>query len=250
MTFRLEKAYVDVIDDSGIWWIGYDASLSWGPLRLNYQEIVGPGVKASRTRLGQRETDITEIAIPGKVTLQVSGGRVTDPALSFRNAVLEWRLTHLRADVLLRFAQSQRTIAATGYAEIVVLHRPPWQLGISELHWGRYISASRFAVWTIASGEVPIGFGVADDRPFPAAVSNNDTVEVGDLRIALGEEETPILSGDPLAGRAGLVRVLARWLAPGFSLTQNKAVRAARLIAADGSLEAGYAIAEHVSFSR
>lgn len=249
MTFRLEKAYVDVLDDGGNWWIGYDASLAWGPAHLGYREVFAENFSRRSTTIGSRGGTSGRVHLPG-ASLELLSGSAPRPTLSFKNSVLEWRLTHVRGDVLLNVDGAERIISGAGYGEIVVLQAPPWRLGIEQLRWGRYISATHFATWIVATGPQPISFGVIDDGVVTATAVQENVLHLGDHRIELGGIVRPIAAGDPLDQRSWPIRRLARRLAPAFALAQHKAVYNTVMTAADGSSEVGMAIAEQVTFSR
>ena len=248
-SFHFEKAYVDITDESGNWWIGYDAQLSWGPVRLNYREIGSRHSRsASQLRFGSRKVDGDSLVVD-QATLCLSGG-LPGKAVGYRNEVLGWQVDRARADVRIIDGDVTRYVSAAGYGETVVLRAPPWELGIRELHWGRYLSPTRFLTWIVANGERPIRFGVVDEKVCSAEVGlKGCMIQIGGCRVELKDELAPIADGNPISSRAWPIAAIAKWVAPSFSLVQRKAVFRARVTNPDERCEDGLAIAEQVVFT-
>jgi hypothetical protein len=250
LPFLLRKAYIDAIDPQAAWWIGYDAALKWGALRVNYREVSSPAGRSARTTLSRRDVDSGAIDLSPRAGLRLEGGNVSGPEICLQTRLFEWRLTHRRADFVVTMPGGTRRIPSAGYGEIVTLFRPPWDLGISDLYWGRYMSELHFVVWIVTTGEHPIAFGVVGDDSSQSAHLGAGGIRIGGTTVSLDTIKSTISQGDAIGDRAWPARALVRSIAPRFSVTQRKAIYSSTLHLPDGSREKGLAIAEHVSFRR
>jgi len=248
--FVLRKAYIDAIDPQGGWWIGYDTALKWGALHVNYREISAPAVRIAKTTFRPRDVTIGAAELSSKGRLRLQGGSVAAAEISLQTPVLEWRLTHRGADVIVTTSEGPQRIPSAGYGEVVTLHRLPWDLGLRELSWGRYMSDRHFVVWIVGTGEHAIAFGVVGNKTSKSASVEARRIRIADTSLSLDRVVSTISQGDAIRDRAWPARTLVGCLASGFSVMQHKAVYASTLHLPDGAEEKGLAIAEHVSFSR
>lgn len=190
LPFWLSRWYGDCVSDSGEAFVVSAADLNWGPARFRYQTCAHAGRCDWPVR---RHSTLTAVTFPGP-----QQGRFTwsSEKLGFH---IEWeplaqpverRLfaskagsVHLKAVIPWGAAQAtlplRGTIRGFGYLERVDLSVPPWDLPITRLRRGRFLSSGGWALWLDWEGP----------HSLRAAILNGAEVLLGDVtsaRIALG----------------------------------------------------------------
>ena len=165
LSFRLEKQYLDCIDDRGNCFIIYVAGLHLFQIRINYSSLIFSdctGITTGKTSLrkpGKPESG--DIINFNNKNLHIEGQwtRVDDPLPLFcynadNNQELTWNCHHPRALTEITFNGNK--FSGYGYAETLALSIKPRNLPIEELRWGRFLSEEYTIVWTNWKGRYPV----------------------------------------------------------------------------------------------
>ena len=250
--FSLVKWYMDCITDLGDAVILYCAELRWRGLHAAYSSVLsvdGRSVEShasmTRYRLSSAGGEIL-VELP---RLGVSG-RWEASAAPFQYTVYEdasgsvlWNCLQPRASVHLRIGN--RELAGLGYAECLTVTLPPWQLPMSQLRWGRFVSPEDSLVWIDWQGPYSTSFAVHNgDRCETLSVSDSE-VALRDASLRM-EESFPLRAGrlgsTILPGAPALRKLLPRSL---FNIEEHK-WRSRGILSAQGRVSNGWAVHEVV----
>ncbi len=190
---------MDCVDDEGGVVIAYWTSLAWRGLALTWHSVARynpDGTHTSRTSIAHCGPPLLTTA---SVTWEaprlrcVVNLRPRQHALATMNLHdgVEWSCLAPAAESSITLA-GRPAIRGTGYAERIVMHVPPWQLGIRELRWGRWISsnAARSAVWIEWTGSAARRWVFFDGHLATRGEITDDTIQAGQAQLALGERRT------------------------------------------------------------
>ena len=188
--FSLTKYYLDAVTECGDYFIGYFAKLSFKHLSLGYAETLhspelhglksGPVIGAGSGPVSDGQ-NITwhhpKLGFEGKWSSLSPPSR--NRLLSTPGGCVDWVCLQPSSKVALKTSNGL-DIEALGYCEVLNLTIPPWQLGIKELIWGRFVSATQSVVWIEWRGENSLRLVLWNGIPA-------DPVEVSDTRISTRE---------------------------------------------------------------
>lgn len=258
--FVLRKYYADGVTACGSCFIGYHADLRFkglsigGAATLATPELTGldrgprfgkgPAPVHGAGRLAWRQPSLGFDGVwhararPLRIELLRNGAGVVD-----------WHCLQPAANVWLR-TSSGLELALLGYAEVLTLTLPPWSLGLAELIWGRFVSASQSLVWIEWKGANALRLaywnGVATT---PLEISGR-RLRSAEFELAIEPVRTlrerslgdTVLSRLPLAGR----------LAPlgFFSVKETKWLARGVLQTSDGRRNEGWIIHETVTWPK
>jgi hypothetical protein len=250
--FLLVKWYLDCVTDLGDAVILYCAELRWRGLHASYSSVLsvdGRSVEShasmTRCRLSSAGGEIL-VELP---RLGVSG-RWEASAPPFEHTVYEdvsgsvlWNCLQPRASVRLRIGD--RELTGLGYAECLTVTLPPWQLPMSQLRWGRFVSPEDSLAWIDWQGPYSTSFAVHNG-------SRCETLSVSDSEVALRhatlrmEESFPLRAGrlgsTILPGALALRKMLPRSL---FNIEEHK-WRSRGILNAQDRISTGWAVHEVV----
>jgi hypothetical protein len=191
--FRLEKYYLDAVDERGRWLICYSARLDLGPFSLSYADCRhASSLKAAHTgpMLGDVRDPLVSVE---SLTWHQPGlgieGRWTrrTPPRTVRlfeegSGAVDWCCLQPSADATIG-TQSGAELQGLGYCERLLLTLPPWRLGLKRLRWGRFVSQTHSLVWISWQGANPLSLvlwngtrlsgttHISDDRIFAEDVT-------------------------------------------------------------------------------
>jgi len=155
-SFLLTKWYLDCVADNGDTVVLYVADLRWNRISLHYGSIL----TAIRDEIGSASS------LHGSVAPAVDGGMISvkQPRLGMEgiwtalrpparrtvfetaDGLVDWHCLQPMSQVDLVLRGGIR-ITGLGYAECLTLSLLPWQLPLTELNWGRYLSREDAIVW-------------------------------------------------------------------------------------------------------
>lgn len=155
LPFRLEKWYFDFVTEDGRTFIGYSAHLQWWALYLHYfgylyldechrVHHVNHFRKARSPTLMARELYWRIPGIQGVWHQQ--GASVRETLLDNQQGSIDWHGVMPMARAQMQ-SEEFGTLAGLGYVEHISMAIPPWQLPITRLIWGRFITGSQNIVW-------------------------------------------------------------------------------------------------------
>ena len=255
--FELTKWYIDCVDPDGRVAIAYWASLTWAGLAVTWQSLAIDGGDVPALQRSAAGGGAAPVVAGGTLTWQpdalecviVAESRqpaIDVPLLADEEApAIEWRCGVPAAAVAID-AKGVAPMRGTGYAERLVLRRPPWRLPIRELRWGRWMTAdaTRSLVWIDWRGEAPRTWLFVDGKALDGASIEDGLVRGDGVALALDCRRT--LKTRAFADVAGSIPGLAA-LVPALRWRDTRWVSGGCLEAADAAID-GAAIHELVVF--
>ncbi len=187
--FNLEKHYLDCIDEKGNCFIIYQANLEYYFIRFGYSGLLFSDMKGKkiersflRKRVVRSSSDLfKKFENP---LLDISGilKMKDQPLTSFtfkdlQNHELIWDCHHPK--VLTEIKYHNNSYKGFGYGETLHLTIKPWNLPLTELRWGRFLSENYTVIWNNWKGKYPV------NKIFCNGVEYNDSVFEKD-RILFG----------------------------------------------------------------
>lgn len=153
--FQLEKWYVDVVAEDGRTFIGYVAHLRWWGLSLRYfgylyldaHNQVHQVNRFRKVEFPQRAKGELAWKVPGLSGSWLSHQQAqNETLLNHSQGYLHWHCVMPNAVGQVQL-EGHGLIEGRGYAEHIHMTIPPWQLPISQLYWGRWLSPAGSIVW-------------------------------------------------------------------------------------------------------
>ncbi|HTY64029.1 MAG TPA: hypothetical protein VMG30_17405 [Acidobacteriota bacterium] len=260
MKIRISKWYLDCVDESGNFFIGYTASLSFGffPLHLVSRLTCIHGDVDQRTSsTWLRHTDPVETASALTWTcpkLHLKGTWMPLLAPISRNL-----FKNERGSVLWHCAQPLSevdvawngidTMRGFGYAERLELTIVPGDIGLSRLRWGRFTAPGISVIWIQWSGRECRSVVLLNGNDMDQSMLSADSLVMGDnlcLRwsdsasIRSGRLETSVLGASPV-----LKKVFPSWIT---NIHETKWRSRGRLFVGEQMKAEGWIIHETVDF--
>jgi hypothetical protein len=154
-SFQLTKWYFDCVSDSGDALIVYCAHLRWRRLGLHYSSALLSlhDRVSSRSSVRRFATPMeTKAAMELKLSSIGVAGSWHSMQPPIRRTILdgpqgsiEWCCLQPKAQVDVTVRGD--TLAGLGYAECLRLTVPPWDLPLTRLQWGRFLSQDHCLIW-------------------------------------------------------------------------------------------------------
>lgn len=250
----LQKYYFDVVSAEGAYGTAYFGTLRALGFTLAFSELSSSVIQNSSTFLSismKRRKIINDdfqfLDSARRLEARWRGGCTFPSGLAYQNKVLRWELVQLRSLATI-LHHANPLLFGLGYGERVTLFASPFDLGIRNLFWGRYLSENAFMMWIVAEGIQPIQYGILDMSEYSQVSLTNDKVEIGGAKLVLGPEVRTIFDGDALQDKTVLSALAILVYGRKPVLRQHKAVYNCEVQLASGRREHGFVIAETVRF--
>lgn len=258
-TFRLDKWYFDLITEDGSVFIGYLARLRWWFFTFHYVGYVFLDQHQRLQHFHQFRKSPSPTLTTNQFHVQVSNIHgtwdfnqpgVRETLLEGQQGRIEWHVVIPMAKAKVEM-QLQQPLRGFGYVEQLSMSIPPWQLPISRLIWGRFISSSDYVVWIRwISSSVPKTLVLHNGTRYDQATIVNDKVHFGECSLHLSNPcclRTGSI-GSTVFDKAGWIKFLfPRSIR---SLQENKWRSHGVLQSSSGQSATGWAIHESVDWSR
>jgi hypothetical protein len=253
--FSIVKWYLDCVTDSGEVAIVYSAVAGWRGISISYCSYLGAsGTKTeSATTMhsaaikseGQRIlVNAPELKLSGEWTAIAAGVKQT--VFESEAGSVDWDCVQPGARVRLRVGD--RELVGLGYAEVLTLSVPPWQLPMSHLKWGRFVSERDNVAWIDWQGRYSFRFVVHNGERYEEAAISDSSVSVGGSDLYL-DNPRPLRAG-PLGQTVGLqARGLTRLFPKSMlGIEERKWRSQGRLVTPEGESR-GWAIHEAIDWN-
>ena len=155
-SFLLSKWYLDCIADNGDGVIIYVAELRWSSWRTRYASTLRFFGDKTESASSIRECSLPEpsreqisLSLPH---LGVEGSwkgfvaPIQRTILENSDGAVRWNCLQPGSQVHLSLGRAVE-MTGLGYAELLEISIPPWNLPLRELHWGRFVSEHETLVW-------------------------------------------------------------------------------------------------------
>lgn len=258
--FSLQKFYADLVTADGRYFIGYSARLILGRVKLNYTATLhDPAMSGISTGpvLASHELPIADDSVLAwnNPVLGFDGQwRPLTPATKLvlhetGEGLVEWNCQLPAARVQLHTKSGQQ-YDGLGYAEFLNLTIPPWQLGLRNLLWGRFISERNSVVWIEWQGEHPLTVLVCNSQRMEDAQICEYEVKCDGFVLTF-MDETAIRQGS--VGESFISKIPAAIKDARINFLggrEEKFLSRGNLTFADGPRSTGWVIHERVSWTR
>jgi hypothetical protein len=195
--FFLRKWYLDCVADNGDTFIGYSAALKWKALTIHYSSITSTRGnseattetslrKSSSPRMIDRRIDWSSKALNLVGTWTPLSEPIQQTLYDSPEGFVKWSCMHPRSKADISFGKKEH-ITGLGYAELLEITIKPWQLPISELRWGRFLSERDALVWIDWRGAAPLSVVFHDGKQMRDASINDEQVAIDGDHLALTE---------------------------------------------------------------
>jgi len=209
--FSLRKWYLDCVSDNGDTFIGYSGVLRWGALTLHYSSATTScgGSQASTA------TSLKESAMPrmtgdkiywSSKALKAHGEWIPSSAPIHKTlyespeGMAVWSCHQPRSNARISLGNKEQ-IAGFGYAEMLELTIKPWQLPITDLRWGRFLSERDALVWVDWRG-ADLRSVFHNGRQCEEAEISDEQISFNNKRVRLAFTEKTILREGVLVSTA------------------------------------------------
>jgi len=239
--FSLVKWYMDCVTDIGDAAILYCAEFNWRGMHLSYSNIltVSEGSVETHSSMDGYQLSSSDRQILVELPRLGVSGRWKEDAAPFQRTVfenasgsVEWNCLQPRALVHLRIGACAFT--GLGYAECLTLTLPPWQLPMSQLRWGRFVSPEESLAWVDWQGEYSTRFAVHNGRACETLAVSDSEIAIHGATLRM-EESFPLRAGQlgstVIPGAPALGKLLPRsmrnieeqkWRSRGRLVTQDR----------------------------
>jgi hypothetical protein len=187
--FRLEKNYLDCIDEEGNCFIVYQAKLHFLFMKINYSSLLFSDYQNFTTEQASlKKPDDFSKGDSLKFShskLNINGtwekGDNALPAFKMTNSLnhhLVWNCHHPKTPASIIYNGIQ--YKGFGYADTVFLTIQPGKLQIDELKWGRFHSETNSVTWINISGDFPVNKLFFNGKEYHDAVFGKDLIVFDD----------------------------------------------------------------------
>jgi len=196
--FQLTKWYLDITTDRGECFIGYSARIRWKKISLSYRGFIlldrkGAIHKNSSFRLSQlplmANESLTWTTSFGTGVWQKTEGARREMLLDAETGSIDWNCVLPKAKASFKMAD-ETVIQGLGYAEKMELTLPPWEIPITTLYWGRYLSPSNTLIWIEWKGPVPKMLVFLNGEKYTEGVVNNKQIRFGSYTLTMTTHAT------------------------------------------------------------
>ena len=253
-SFAFTKWYIDCLDANGSLVILYWTSLEWRRLRLTWHSVTHAlNGAAPRTRSSIVACD-PPVEASGKIRWSSKRLRCEADLHSGAAGIATqelapgvfWTCAAPAARTTVRLGDT--VFHGTGYAEHVRLEVPPWQLGIQQLRWGRWIGddAARSLVWIEWHGDKDRRWVFLDGLVSDTRRIEERSVVAGNATLAL--DAGTVVIDRPVGGVISRIAPL-RAIAPRWLMAARETRRTRHGTLSDRGIETrGTAVDEVVAF--
>lgn len=207
--FKIEKLYIDCIDDQGNCFIVYWAKVKFFLLRIIYSGLIfcdsdGLTIEKSTFRKTVKPVINGTINFNHKfLKAGLSLKRIDDPITrslykESENIELIWNCHHPRA--LAEINYNGKVYKGLGYAETLFCPINPLKLPMAELRWGRFLSDSHAVIWISWKDKNPLNKIFLNGIEYNDAIFDNKTIIFNDGKHKLTFSEIQTIRDGKLSG--------------------------------------------------
>lgn len=258
--FRLDKLYLDCIDDVGNCFIIYRAKLKFSFFRVCYSGVIFQDSEGETTEIASfektNEPIITDLLLFFNNFLGTKGTwkRIINPLPAFifkdeKNKELIWNCHHPGA--LTEIIYEDQTFHGLGYAETVTLTIKPWNLPIDELLWGRFLAEGHMITWIIWKGKNNLNKLFFNGKEYSDSAFQPDKIKFGNGEFELIFDEISVIKREKISNHFSGIPWLKLFTKRGFSdSVENKFKAKSTLKSSLNVTATGWSLYEVVEWKR
>jgi len=203
--FNLKKWYLDCVTEEGVAIIIYTALLKWGKLEIPYTSLIfsPPGqVTTTKTRYSSkyfplRDSDkITweNTRIGSKGVWLADSNEISQILHKNERGKLTWNCFQPRSKVEIEWEGN--LYSGYGYAEMLELDMPPWDLDMSRLRWGRYTAANDSVIWIEIEGRYTSQWSWLNGTRSEVSLISDNKIEIKNPSVKLEINQKRIIESE------------------------------------------------------
>jgi hypothetical protein len=217
MKFKLEKLYLDCIDNEGNCFIIYWANLQFYFIKVIYSGLIfsdsdNKTIEKSSLRKIPKPI-INDLLHCDDPILQINGDwKRIDPPVSLMlykdplDRELNWNCHHPKTITEIFF--ENKIYHGLGYAETLSLPVKPWRLPIDELRWGRFLSENFTIIWIHWKGHHPVNKLFCNGKLYDDAIFEEKSITFNENNFVLTFQESSIIR----KGKLSNILLKMKWL--------------------------------------
>lgn len=254
-SWNLRKWYLDCVSADGTVWIGYAGELRWGAISLSFAaSLIFDGVRSiSSTTLRRCEEPrfsdgrLRWSCAPLAVAAEASARAASASSGTELYPGLRWQCLVPAADVTVN--AGGRNITGRGYAELLEMSVPPWDLPIHELRWGRMIGDATSLAWIQWSGGHPLNLVFRDGVQETCDAITDEEIRLADgTRLTMREASS--IRSDRLGTTLRPLQPIVSLLPTLFTRTIERKWRSRGKVSSNGRPDdEGWVIHELITFA-
>jgi hypothetical protein len=258
--FRIEKLYLDCIDDVGNCFIIYRVKIKLSLFKVFYsgmifQESNGDTIEISSYKKTS-EPIISELLVFYNHYLGTRGTWKrtvnTLPPFIFkdeRNHELIWNCHHPGA--LAELTYEDQTFRGFGYAETLTTTIKPWNLPIDELLWGRFLSEYYTITWVIWKGKHHLNKLFINGKEYTDPVFEPDRIKFGNGDYELVFNKISVIKKEKLSYLFSEMPWIRLFIKRGFSDSVENKFKAKSTLHSNSNVTAtGWSLYEVVQWKK
>ena len=251
-TFSLQKWYFDLVDADGATWIGYSGEIRYRRMRVPFSSAFRGGEDAHNA-LRFSAPRVTPLLVSWDaqalgVKYELAGNAVPVERCLFDSprGSVQWQCFRPSGSATLRHRDGE--MSGFGYAELLTMTIPPWRLPLTELRWGRFVTARSALAWIQWEGAAPLMLAVRDGHATGVRAIGDDALLIeGGVELRMTDR---MLVRDGMLGETLRPLGPLRGLLPA-RLTQSQETKwrsRGVMMAAGKVVDEGWVIHERVTF--
>lgn len=255
---KLEKVYMDCIDEAGNCFIAYSAVLRVFFFRLHYSAVIFLDASAKLTERSSFSTGPSpvndSVLIFKAPALGFSGiwdkGDAPLPLLNYESdsgGFVQWDCHHPKSVTNIKFNKQKFT--GQGYAETLSFSVNPRNLPLDTLKWGRFLSNNYAVVWVIWEGKHPVNRVFLNGTEYNDCHAGVDGISFANDTFSISFSATVTVKSEGISDILKLKPLLRLFAGSTIAgATDNKYRSGAVLSVSNDVKESGWALYETVKF--
>jgi hypothetical protein len=255
--FHLTKWYLDITTESGECFIGYAVNIRWNKIDLSYKGYIlltdNGAIRKSSSFRSFQAPEVTDHCGIWKTSFG-SGhwkgldGPIEEMLLDNNDGLINWSCVIPKAKASFKL-NGHAEIEGLGYVEKMELTLPPWEIPITTLYWGRYLSQSYSLIWIEWKGPLPKVLIFLNGKKYQEGVIDNERISFGGYTLNMDTQTTLRTGsiGSTIFGR--FRKIMALFPVAIFRMEENKWTGKATLLKSNMIIDSGRYIHEEVDWN-
>jgi hypothetical protein len=214
--FKIEKLYIDCIDDRGNCFIVYWAKVKFCLLKIFYSGLVfsdtdGLTIEKSTLRKTAKPAINGTVNFNNKflkvsINLKRIDGPITRTLFKESEDELIWNCHHPKALAVINYYGS--IYKGFGYAETLICPMNPLELPMEELRWGRFLSESHTVIWINWKDDHPLNKIFMNGTEYNDAEFDSETISFNNGKNKLTFSEVQPVRNNKLSSLFSKMKLL------------------------------------------
>ncbi|WGE74533.1 hypothetical protein [Actinobacillus equuli] len=249
--FYLKKHYYDGIDKQGNAFIIYFAELMLWGIKIPYSSILFNSKngqqfeKSSLFRLKQIDRSITHSRLNFSAYWIPHLSEVKSTLVYNQTQYVNWHCHTPKGHFHVSFQDKE--YQGLGYAEMLEMNFAPWELAVSELYWGRFLSENHTIIWKEWRGKQSFKQLIWNGKQYSDFEIQEEGILLPSENMFLRFQMSTMLKNEPIGNVIAKIPLLKYFLPKRFLRTRIiKWKSETKLLINQNVQEVGYALYQKV----